>query len=222
MKNPATSNNKSKGKTRGKTRSKTRSKTKSKKRVKLRDRSEVQIRPLEPADLESMVAFFKKLPKKDRGYLRRDVRDRAVVEQMFEAVERGQARRIVAVAGGKIVAEGALELEPHAWKSHVGELRLVVARPYQRKGLGMLMARELYHVAAGAKLEELIVRMMRPQIAARKIFRRLGFHDETLLHDYVRDLDGVKQDLILMRCDLKALWQELEDYFVQGDWQRTR
>jgi len=193
-----------------------------KKKVRLKDRSEVLIRALAPDDLDAAVAFFKTLPKKDRGYLRRDVRDRAVVEQMFEAVAQGRARRIVAVAGGKIVAEGALELEPHAWKSHVGELRLVVARPFQRKGLGMLMARELYHLAAAAKLEELIVRMMRPQIAARKIFRKLGFHDEVLLHDYVRDLDGAKQDLILMRCDLGGLWQELEDYFMNGDWQRTR
>ena len=207
MKKPAKT--KKTGKKRGKT-------------VRLKDRSEVLIRPLRPEDLDPAIAFFKALPKKDRGYLRRDVRDRAVVEQMFDAVAQGQARRIVAVAGKKIVAEGALELEPHAWKSHVGELRLVVARPFQRKGLGMLMARELYHVAAGAKLEELVVRMMRPQIAARKIFRRLGFHDETLLHDYVRDLDGVKQDLILMRCDLKGLWQELEDYFLHGDWQRAR
>ena len=196
--------------------------SKKKRKVKLKDRSEVLIRPLEPADLDAAVAFFKALPKKDRGYLRRDVRDRAVVEQMFEAVAQGRARRIVAVAGGKIVAEGALELEPYAWKRHVGELRLVVARPFQRKGLGMLMARELYHLAAAAKLEELIVRMMRPQIAARKIFRRLGFHDEMLLPDYVRDLDGTKQDLILMRCDLGGLWQELEDYFAHRDWQRTR
>jgi L-amino acid N-acyltransferase YncA len=192
------------------------------KKVKLKDRSEVLIRPLEPGDLDSAVAFFKKMPKKDRGYLRRDVRDRAVVEQMFEAVAQGRARRIVAVAEGKIVAEGALELEPHAWKRHMGELRLVVARPFQRKGLGMLMARELYHQAAAAKLEELTVRIMRPQIAARKIFRRLGFRDEVLLQDYVRDLDGAKQDLVFMRCDLGGLWRELEDYFVHGDWQRTR
>jgi len=190
--------------------------------VKLKDGSEVVIRPLEQRDLDRARAFFHGLPKKDREYLRRDVRQTAAVEQMLEAVARGQAQRIVALAGRKIVAEGALELEPHAWKRHVGELRLVVARPYQRKGLGMLMARELYHLAAAAKLEELIVRMMRPQIAARKIFRRLGFHDEVLLHDYVRDLGGAKQDLILMRCDLGALWQELEEYFAQRDWQRTR
>ncbi len=64
--------------------------------------------------------------------------------------------------------------------------------------------------------------MMRAQYAAHSIFRRLGFFDQTLLPEYVRDRDGKLQDLILMRCDLKALWQELEDYFENLDWQRTR
>ncbi len=67
-----------------------------------------------------------------------------------------------------------------------------------------------------------MVRMMRPQVAARSIFRKLGFHEETLLPDYVKDRRGHKQDLILMRCDLEALWQELEDFIATGDWQRTR
>ncbi len=190
--------------------------------VQLKDGSEVVIRPLHPRDLNAAVLFFRGLPRKDRGYLRRDVRDRKVVQQMFEDVARGQAKRIFAVAGRKIVAEGALEVEPHDWKRHVGELRLVVARSHQRKGLGMLMARELYNLATAAKLEELMVRIMRPQAGALKIFRLLGFHDETILHDYVRDLYGEKQDLILMRCDLAALWQELEEYFVHHDWQRSR
>jgi L-amino acid N-acyltransferase YncA len=182
----------------------------------------VEIRALSSADLDRAHAFFQALPREDREYLKRDVYRREVVEQLIEEARSGRAKRLVAMADERIVAEGALELESDAWKKHVGELRLVVAHDYQRKGLGMLMARELYHLAAGAKLEELIVKMMRPQIAARKIFRKLGFHEETLLPEYVKDLNGHKQDLIVMRCDLEALWQELEDYFAQGDWQRAR
>jgi L-amino acid N-acyltransferase YncA len=84
------------------------------------------------------------------------------------------------------------------------------------------MARELYGLAASARVEEIIVKMMRPQKAARSIFRKLGFREEVLLPDYVRDLNGKKQDMILMRCDLEALWQEMEDFLASGDWQRTR
>ena len=101
-------------------------------------------------------------------------------------------------------------------------MRLIVARPYRRKGLGMLMARELYSLAAHSKVEEIVAKMMRPQVAARSIFRRLGFREETVLPDYVKDRHGHRQDLILMRCDLKALWSELEDFIATRDFQRTR
>jgi len=190
--------------------------------VELRDGTEVVIRPMSRKDLPVAATFFRGLPKEDRAYLRRDVYRRDVVAEMIAEIKTGRARRLVAEHQGKIVAEGALELESHAWKRHVGELRIVVSRKFQRKGLGMFMARELYRLAAAEKIEELVVRMMRPQIAARKIFRRLGFHQETLLTEYVKDLKGRRQDLVVMRCDLEGLWQELEHYFDHSDWRRAR
>jgi ribosomal protein S18 acetylase RimI-like enzyme len=145
-----------------------------------------------------------------------------VVEERIREIRTRAVKRLVAVVGDRIVADGSLELSGEGWKKHVGELRLIVARPYRRKGLGILMARELYGLAASARVEEIIVKMMRPQKAARSIFRKLGFREEVLLPDYVRDLNGKKQDMILMRCDLEALWQEMEDFLASGDWQRTR
>lgn len=192
------------------------------KKVKLKDQSEVLIREMTQQDLNRSVAFFAALPEEDRAYLRRDVTRREVVERRTHEIVTGGAMRLVALVEDRIVADGSLELSGEAWKRHVGELRLIVARPYQRKGLGILMARELYGLAAGARVEEIVVKMMRPQMAARAIFSKLGFREEAVLPDYVMDLGGSKQDLILMRCDLEALWREMEDFLASGDWQRTR
>ena len=63
--------------------------------------------------------------------------------------------------------------------------------------------------------------MMRPQLAARSIFRKLGFQEVTLLGDYVKDAEGRKQDLILMRCDLEGLWQRLEHVIADRDWSQS-
>jgi ribosomal protein S18 acetylase RimI-like enzyme len=134
----------------------------------------------------------------------------------------GNVKRLVAVAGDRIVADAALELGSGGWEEHVAELRLIVSGAFRRKGLGRLMARELYSIAARVGVEEVIVKMMRPQVAARSIFRRLGFREETLLPDYVKDVKGERHDLILMRCDLEGLWQKLEDFIAVGDWQRVR
>jgi len=190
--------------------------------VNLKDGTEVCIRPMEEGDLEASVAFFRDLPLEDRSYLRVDVSRPEVVQARIDAMKGGRVHRLVGLAGDRIVADGALELGEHGWKQHVGEVRLIVARDFQRKGLGSLMTRELFLHAAKEKLEEVVVRFMRPQVGAQTIFRRLGFRSEVLLPDYVVDQEGHKQDLVVMRCPLQDLWEELEWYLAHEDWQRTR
>jgi RimJ/RimL family protein N-acetyltransferase len=188
----------------------------------LKEGTEIFIRPPAIDDLDKSFAFFQALPAEDRAYLRVDVTDRDVVRQRLLAMDQGRVRRLVALSGEEIVADGALELEGGTWKGHMGEVRLIIAQPFQRRGLGVIMARELYFLAVSEKIEEVVVKMMRPQLAAHSIFRRLGFREDATLRDYVLDQFGKRQDLILMRCDLKALWEEMEDYFAKTDWQRTR
>jgi L-amino acid N-acyltransferase YncA len=190
--------------------------------VNLTDGTGVVIRSLRRDDLPGSVAFFRSLPAEDRAYLRRDVTRKSVIEQRIREAELNKVRRLVALFDEKIVADGALELKDHDWQDHVGELRLIVAPRLQRKGLGMLMARELYFLAAREKLEEIVVKMMRPQIAAYRIFKRLGFREEATLRDYVKDLSGSRQDLVVMRCDLKSMWLELQEFLEESDWHRTR
>ncbi|MEE9554203.1 MAG: GNAT family N-acetyltransferase [candidate division Zixibacteria bacterium] len=192
------------------------------KTLKLKDGTDVVIRKLGNDDVDRSFDFFNELPREDRAYLRVDVTRREIVELRINAIDDSRIIRLAALVDGQIVADGALELEGHGWKDHVGEIRLIVARPYQRKGLGMLMARELYMLAAGQKVEEIVVKIMEPQIGALSIFERLGFKREALLHDYVRDIKGAKRNLILMRCDLESLWQKLDNYIANFDWQRTR
>jgi L-amino acid N-acyltransferase YncA len=191
-------------------------------RTQLKDGREVEIRNMQREDLEASIAFFAGLSDEDRRYLRRDVTKPNVVAQRLWEIDADTVRRIVAVVDGEIVADGSVELSGIGWKKHVGELRLIVARSHRRNGLGVLMARELYGLAAGARVEEIIVKMMRPQKAARAIFRKLGFSEEVVLEDYVKDVHGERQDLILMRCDLENLWRKMENLNVLGDWSRTR
>jgi L-amino acid N-acyltransferase YncA len=99
---------------------------------------------------------------------------------------------------------------------------VIVARRFRRKGVGMVMIRELYFLAAENNLETIVAKMMRPQKGAKTIFHRLGFHEEALLPDYVRDLSGKTQDLIVMICKLGDMWEELDDLYSDSDWERCR
>jgi L-amino acid N-acyltransferase YncA len=191
--------------------------------VRLKDDTEVLIRDLRDDDAEQSLAFFQALPPADRIYLRNDVTRRDVIEERIRKMRIGKILRLVAINDDdQIVADGSLESEGYSWKDHVAELRLIVAAAFQRKSLGMLLARELYLQAVSMRVEELVAKVMRPQKAALKVVERLGFKEQAVFPDYVKDIEGQKHDLIIMRCKLQHLLSELEDYFALSDWQRTR
>jgi len=189
---------------------------------KLKDGTEVTIRRLMMEDLDLLMEFFLALPMEDRKYLKFDVTDRKAVQRRLRRVESGDDVRVVAVHGGLIIASGALELSGEAWSKHQGEIRLIVARPFQQRGLGAIMIRELYFIAVQNNLQTIVAKMMRPQVGAQKIFRRLGFRDDSLMPDFVKDIKGGSQDLIVMTCDVKQLWKQLDRMFSESDWQRCR
>jgi len=188
----------------------------------LKDGQKVIIRSLVFQDLDKLMKFYRTLPLEDRKYLRVDVTDRDIVSQRIKMAEAGNIHRIVAVFNGKIVADGALELSGEEWRRHQAEIRVIVARPFRRKGLGLVMMRELYFLAAEKNVEKVVAKMMRPQKEAQTICRKLGFREEALLPDYVRDLSGKTQDLLILMCDLRDMWKELDQFTSDSDWERCR
>ncbi len=190
--------------------------------VTLKDSTTVHIRPLSNKDIERSTTFFNRLPAEDRQYFRMDVTKPGFAKRRIENMATLPIQRLIAVLDKEIIAEGALEREERDWKSHVGEIRLIVSNPFKRKGLGMLMARELYFLAVSLKLDEIIVKIMRPQSSAISIFKQLGFRTQTTIPDYVTDATGKRQDLIIMRCPLNDFFKELEEHLKDSDWQRFR
>jgi len=187
------------------------------KQFSLKDGTEITVRAMRDNDLDLSFEFFKSLDEKERVYLRKNVSKKKNVKKRIERMKSGLVRRIITTFNDKIIADGALELSEHEWEEHIGEMRIIVADNFQKKGLGMIMARELYFLAAAEKLEEIVVRMMRTQISAIKIFRKLGFHEEIMLPNHVRDLKGKQQDMIIMKCNMKELWKEMEIFYEISD-----
>lgn len=192
------------------------------KRVSLKDDSEVIIRNMSPQDVDLSFDFFCSLPEEDRRYLRVDVTRRDIVERRTTELDCGRVDRLVVVTDDAIVGDGSLELQGHGWGDNIGEIRMMVARPYQHLGLGTLLARELYYLGMQHKLDRIVVRVMRPQSRAHRIMKRLGFKEEFLIPDHVRDQDGTWQDLIIMRCNLDDLWNEMESLVESSDWRWHR
>ena len=79
-----------------------------KKMLRLKDGTQVLIRPMTLDDLDRAFAFFKGLPEEDRIFLRFDVTQRDLLEERIRMVETGKVKRLVAVVGvpqyGRLVA----------------------------------------------------------------------------------------------------------------------
>ena len=192
------------------------------KSVTLKDGRVVTVRSMHPSDVDRSYEFFCALPEEDRKYLRVDVTRRKMVERRTKELDPTRIERLVVVHDDQIIADGALELEGHGWGENVAEIRLIVSRDWQRYGLGTVVARELFHLASQCRVDRIVARLMRPQAGAHRIMKRLGFSEEFLIPEHVRDQEGMWQDLIIMRCPLEDLWREMESNFQSSDWRRHR
>ena len=193
-----------------------------KKRETLKDGTKVLIRDLHNEDLDKLMKFYRSLPDEDRVYLKVDVTKRKVVEQRMKLIETGTIFRIIALHGDEIIGDGMFEISKEEWRKHQGELRVIVARPFQRMGLGMIMMRELHSQAMKKDVDKIVVKMMKPQKGAIYICKKLGFHKETVIPNYVWDQADKPQDLVIMTCKPKDLWRELEHSYSESDWRRCR
>jgi histone acetyltransferase (RNA polymerase elongator complex component) len=54
------------------------------------------------------------------------------------------------------------------------------ARSFQRKGLGMALARELAKLAVNSGIEKMVVSVVENQVGARRAFEKLGFQAEAV------------------------------------------
>ena len=188
----------------------------------LKNGTQFVIRELTIDDLDRLVKFYRALPASDRNYLRVDVTKKEVVKQRVSSAEERRVHWITALNGSDIISEGRLELFSDDWRKNHGEVRLIVARDYRHRGVGLRMLRRLHHVAVEKKVEKMITKILKPQEGARKIARKLGFREEILLPRYVLDQEHKAQDLVIMTCNIEDFWKELEALYIASDWQRTR
>ena len=87
-------------------------------------------------------------------------------------------------------------------KRHLGNVRIVIARDYQGKGLGTLMVNEIIDLAAEFGLEKLIAEIYLLAHAALSTFKKAGFSAKAVFEDLVEDPSGQKGDLVVMMCDV--------------------
>ena len=170
--------------------------------LELREGFECVVRPLQAEDEMSFHEFFLAVPERERMFIKHKVTDPLVIREWCQNIDLGRKLPLLALADGRVVGCATLHQQLGGWKRHVGRESVLVHPLYRGRGMARALVSEVMELASQAGLEKLEAEFIGEQEAAVKMFALLGFSPLVKLPQYVRDMQAVRHDYILMGLDL--------------------
>lgn len=172
------------------------------KSIMLKDGTPVTVRPLQSGDEKAFHQFFCEVPETERLLFKHRVTDLEVIREWCQRIDYGRILPMLAVSGQKIMADASLHQTLGGWKRHVGRISVVVHPQMRGKGVAKALVSELITIAREEGLEKLEAEFMGQQKAARRVFADLGFAELLVLKDYLKDMQAITHDYVLMGRDI--------------------
>ncbi len=181
------------------------------KTITLRDGSEITIRPMVSDDEKPLLLFFQHVPKGDLLYLMDNVTNPAVVRRWATELDYERVLPLLAFDGDHVVGNATLHRFKTGLFRHIGEIRCLISSDMRSKGLGSLLAGELFRLAMEEGLEIIQARILESQDRAARLFRTLGLKEVAVLPNYAKDAKGNRHNVLLMIADVEDLWARYSD-----------
>lgn len=175
----------------------------------------MDLRVIEPPDLEALQDFFRRIPEGDRTFFNEDVLDPEVVGS-FMTPRNGDDRAILIDETGAIIGWLAL-FGGVGWSSHVARLVVIVDPGNRGAGIGKRLAREGLTRGLKGGYSKLVVEIVADERPAIGMFQAIGFEIEALLRDHVRDQAGTVRDLVVLAHHAEKEWSEMQVLGLQAD-----
>lgn len=174
------------------------------KEIKLKDGSRSRLRPLRKDDEKGFHEFFLAVPEPERMFIKHRVTDAAIIKNWCQNIDLGRNLPLLAVMDGRIVGAATLHQQLGGWKRHIGRVSVLVLPQYRGRGLARALVSEIVDLARSLGLERVEAEFIGEQEAAIKMFALLGFSNLLRLEDYVKDMQAISHDYILMGVNLKV------------------
>ena len=178
--------------------------------VKLAGGREATLRLMTRDDRDALLALARSLPQDDLLFLRMDITDPSVVDQLLSRIGSRRTITVLAEIDGRLAGYASVHHNEVLWTRHVGEIRMIIDPKFRRLHLGHRLANEVFAIAKGLGLRKITAQMTPDQAGARATFERLGFQPEALLADYVVDRKGQTRDLLIMSYDIAGFHDTAE------------
>jgi GNAT superfamily N-acetyltransferase len=174
------------------------------KEITLRDGSRCRLRPLRKDDEKGFHMFFLAVPEPERMFIKHRVTQPEVIRDWCQNIDLGRNFPLLALMDGKIVGAATLHQQLGGWKRHIGRVSVLVLPQYRGRGLARALVQEIADLARSLSLEKVEAEFIGEQEAAVKMFALLGFSNLVRLEDYVKDMQAITHDYILMGLNLKT------------------
>ncbi|HZL43204.1 MAG TPA: GNAT family N-acetyltransferase [Verrucomicrobiae bacterium] len=174
------------------------------KTIGLRNNWQCSLRPLRSDDEKKFHQFFLEVPESERMFIKHRVTEQDVIREWCRNIDLGRNFPLLAVEGGKIIADATLHQQLGGWKRHIGRVSVLVHPKYRGRGLAKALVSEIMQVGRNLGLERLEAEFIGEQETAIKMFAMLGFSNLLRLDDYVKDMQAISHDYVLMGLNLKV------------------
>jgi GNAT superfamily N-acetyltransferase len=174
------------------------------KEIKLKDGSKARLRPLKKDDEKGFHEFFSAVPEKERMFIKHRVTDPQVIKEWCQKIDLHRNFPLLALIEGKIVGDATLHQQLGGWKRHIGRVSVLVLPEYRGRGLARALVGEIVSMARNLGMEKVEAEFIGGQEAAIKMFAMLGFSNLVRLEDYVKDMQAISHDYVLMGVNLKT------------------
>jgi GNAT superfamily N-acetyltransferase len=173
-------------------------------KIVLKDKFQCTLRPLRRDDEKKFHQFFLDVPESERMFIKHRVTEADVIHDWCQNIDLGRNFPLLAVADGKIIADATLHQQLGGWKRHIGRISVLVLPHYRGRGLARALVTEAVQLARSLGLERIEAEFIGGQEAAIKMFAMLGFSNLLRLEDYVKDMQAISHDYVLMGLNLKV------------------
>jgi GNAT superfamily N-acetyltransferase len=174
------------------------------KNIKLKDGKKAVLRPLKADDEKEFHQLFQAIPEQERMFIKHRVQDIKVIRDWCRNIDFGRNLPLLGLVDNKIAGVATLHQRLGGWKRHIGRVSVLVHPDYRGRGLATRLINEILDLARSAGLEKAEAAFLAEQEAAMKMFALLGFSQLVRLDDYVKDMQAITHDYVLMGMELKT------------------
>jgi GNAT superfamily N-acetyltransferase len=173
-------------------------------KARLRDGTDVAIRPLGKRDATALQRFFYAVPEPERLFIERPIIDKKFFTDLCGRLDFEQDLMLVMTHGSKIIGWINLHQRQGGWRRHIGRITLLTHPNYRGRDVSRLLLEEIVTAARYLGLWKLEAELNGERAIALKSLQTLGFRLMLHLPEYVIDMTRQTHDFVLMGLEIKT------------------